>query len=231
MKTYYLNLESAKERREAMEAAFPMDELIRVGAVDGMDWAKKKSKGYFPEWKTVFRDAFVKDGILHTDSKIPPNHAACNLSHISALEAFLGTRDDWAIILEDDVLPSEIPPSKSLAEIVDPQKGCDMLYLMGPRDLPGTLTVDQHGVVTHAMTLAAYAVSRRAAKIIIKSATPMMYLLDGQIPPCCFMGLERWVDRFGLQNFASTEKIKACAYPDHGIVMPSVLAKKSQLGH
>jgi len=230
MKLFYINLKRATERRQAMEAAFKDDTLVRVEAVDGEDWTLPGLVHGFPKWNPRCRVDLVKDGILDAASTLPPSHVACNLSHKAALDVFLKTGDEVGVILEDDVEPVEELKGRIVTEAVHIPKGFDVYYLIDPKSVHGNLVV-KNSQVQRAMTLAAYAVTRHGAEVLRDAIIPMMYLADGQLPPCCYESMQRWVDRFSMQKFESKVKVKAGAFKVGGLVQHSKLARASQLGH
>lgn len=236
MIVYYINLEKAVERRESIERAFQLEELVRVDAIDGMVWASGVTNGH-PAWKPEVRSKSVEQGILAESSQLPPTHAACNLSHRMAWDLFLKTEDDWCVVLEDDVEPTS--PAAFLKTLGDSRiegaleipAGCGMFYLIDEDALPGRLSVLPSGQVARAQTLAAYALNRRTAQIFMEAIFPMVHLADFQLPICTFEDMQKWVPRFGLQDFASKQKVKACGLKTGGLVRHSIKAKESQLGH
>lgn len=231
MKTYYINLDRAKERREEMEKAFGNEDLVRVDAIDGLAW-ESSNQSRNPTWKPEVREKFIEQGILSEKSHLPPTHAACNLSHRMAWDLFLRTEDPWCIILEDDVEPTDVLKGCKIENILNHSNyRCGVFYLMDERSLMSWLKLGNDGRVKRALTLAAYVINRRAAEIFMEALIPMMYLADFQLPICAFDGLQKWVDRHGLKKFESKRKVRALGLKIDGLVRHSSHAKKSQLGH
>ena len=230
MKIYYINLECATDRREAIEKAFAQEDLVRIDAIDGMVWSDGKITKR-PEWKPEVRNKFVEQKILDSKSQLPPTHLACNLSHKMAWDVFLKTKDDWCIVIEDDVEPTDILKGSKIEDVLKVPSGCGMFYLADERSLNGRLRMEDSGRVKRALTLAAYAINRRTAEIFIESLTPMMHLADFQLPICTFDGMQKWVGRHGLQRFESKRKVLACGKKTDGLICHSTHAKKSQLGN
>ena len=230
MKIYFINLEQATERRDAIERAFAKEDLVRVDALDGMIWASG-AEGALPAWGQASREQFVEQGILAEHSMIPPTHMACNLSHKMAWELFLATDDEWCVVLEDDVEPTETLGKSKIEDVLEIPKGCGMFYLMDERSIPGRLRLRKNGQVERAMTLAAYALNRRTAEIFVNAVTPIVHLADAQLPIATFEGMQKWVGRQKLGRFESEKKVKACGMHTGGLIRHSLYANESQLGN
>lgn len=203
MIAYYINLDRSEDRREKMEISFENESLIRISAIDGMEWAIENefdNRG-FPVWDMLSREKFINDGILFDSSILPPTHVACNLSHRKAIQEFLNTEDEWAIIMEDDVEPS----GKLLREggiIVDhlviPDEA-DIFYLCGIRP-DRRVSLFEDGQIRKVRTLMGYCISRKAAELFLRSTVPMMWLSDHQFPLCCFNGLSDTIGKGKTRN-------------------------------
>jgi GR25 family glycosyltransferase involved in LPS biosynthesis len=102
MKTYYINLDAAPDRRDALESNFrqfaPPDwRLVRAAAVGADEVRERNLQG-----------------------RIRPSEIACLLSHRKAVAASL-TDDDHAYVVEDDALfgPSTFPELSRLTVLND----------------------------------------------------------------------------------------------------------------
>jgi GR25 family glycosyltransferase involved in LPS biosynthesis len=194
LKVYYINLDRSTDRRDAMESSFKNEDLIRISGVDGLEWAidgQVDSNG-FCVWDNDYRKDFIKSGLLSQDSLLPPTHVACNISHRNAIEAFLKTKDDWSIILEDDVEPNGVLLKKGgrIEDHLFIPKDADFYYLCGTRP-DRRLDVYRDGQVRKVRTLMGYCLSRKAADLFLKSTVPMLWLSDFQFPICCFDSMSR----------------------------------------
>lgn len=92
LQTYLINLDRAKERLVLMENEFLKSEIsfIRISAVDARNLDKKTyniSNKY--------------------DRNLVPGEIGCYLSHIRALEKFLNSENEFALIIEDDAILSD----------------------------------------------------------------------------------------------------------------------------
>jgi GR25 family glycosyltransferase involved in LPS biosynthesis len=189
MKVYYINLDRSEDRRKMMESSFCGQELLRISAIDGMEWAidgEFDDRG-FSVWKFECRDKLINEGILFENSILPPTHVACNLSHRKAIQEFLNTDDEWAIIMEDDVERSKVylKDGELIEKKVVIPSDADMFYLCGTRP-DRRIYVFDDGQVRKTRTLMGYCISRRGAELFLKSTIPMMWLSDYQFPVCCF---------------------------------------------
>lgn len=94
MRAYIINLDRAEDRRTFSERAFAGTKfnLCRIAAVDG-DILKVPVEGYSESLYRCFHGR-------------PTNlrHVGCYLSHVKAMEAFLATNDEHALIAEDDLV-------------------------------------------------------------------------------------------------------------------------------
>jgi len=219
---YYINLDRCRDRREAMESSF-FDDLIRVPAIDGFVWTTGEvdSNGKYC-WKKTVKDDFLKYKILPTSLKkcvgMSPMEVACNFSHIRALRTFLCTNNDYGIILEDDVEP--IKQGSLLDYIKFPLQG-DILYLCGPKHPGDRLRLYDDRQVKWARTLMGYVVSRKAAKLMIRAAFPMCYLMDTQIMVRLYKSLEQF-----KKNWVSPELEELDRFKAYGLLDPLIQHSK-----
>lgn len=177
LKIRCISLYRAKDRRYSILSKF--DNTIMLDAVDGMQWASGEYDEYGrPLWKTVPENVTLKS--INGFEMFPTTYA-CNLSHLKAMKDFLRSKDEWTIIIEDDV-----EPVGDLTEI-DVPDDADWFYLIGS-DHPGCrLSLYLDGQVQMPRTLAAYALSRRAAELAIMAMEGIHYYqTDWQIPIRCF---------------------------------------------
>lgn len=192
MIVYYINLDRSEDRRKMMESFFGSQNLIRISAIDGMDWAiedELDNRG-FPAWDIQSREKLIDDNILFDKSILPPTHVACNLSHRKAIQEFLNTGDEWAIIMEDDVEPSGklLRNGGKIEDHLVIPDGADVFYLCGIKP-DRRVSLFRDGQIRKVRTLMGYCISRKAAELFLSSTIPMMWLSDHQFPICCFNGL------------------------------------------
>lgn len=97
MKIYFISLEQDVQRREKLGKYFPKTypKMQWIKAVNGK---KLSAKGYFSYANLYFQ---------HHQKMMTPSEVGCTLSHVQALEAFLETNEDYALILEDDVIGND----------------------------------------------------------------------------------------------------------------------------
>ncbi len=94
MKIYLISLEQDIQRRAELAQRFPKTypNMQWIKAVNGK---KLLAKDYFFHAQQYFKNH---------QKIITPSEVGCALSHIQALEAFLETDDEYALILEDDII-------------------------------------------------------------------------------------------------------------------------------
>ncbi|CAM1370237.1 conserved hypothetical protein [Tenacibaculum litoreum] len=94
---YLVSLDEDIQRRETLEKSFPLyyPKIIKVSAVDGR---KITAKSYYNSIINTY----------HTTNKLlSPAELGCTLSHIKALKEFLESDNEYALILEDDVMGND----------------------------------------------------------------------------------------------------------------------------
>lgn len=158
MQLYYINLDHRTDRREAMECKLGALGLsaTRVPALTPADIAPALVNAH--------------TNLAHVEH-VRITELACSLSHHRALEAFLATDDEHALILEDDVLLSN-----AVTDLLKtPLSGFDILRLetyLDPQHFFTTEPVKLGAFVAHEIAsrcagAAAYIVNRRAAQAIL----------------------------------------------------------------
>ena len=174
MQAYLINLDRSPDRLSAMQAQFERLEMPweRICAFDG-NWIEAVD----PE--IVDQKAFRWRHHAH----LRKGEIGCYLSHIKALETFLGHRDQSvALILEDDVfLPHDLP------EVLDGLFKADdwdlvKLYATHPGGvIPRRDLTRDHRLVSLAFrhgSACAYVVNRTAATKLLAKLLPMTVPYD-----------------------------------------------------
>lgn len=170
---FVINLDRDVERMGALTANLRNLGLpfVRVPAVLGKE---------VPEWeKMVDRPLY---GARNRNAMPRAGEVGCYLSHLRAMEAFLGTPERWCVILEDDVevLPDCLPVLAAL----DAREDWDLVKLFcfhaGLPFRKRQLTSAHHLVVhlTRTTSSAAYALNHRAAAALLKSMRPISEQVD-----------------------------------------------------
>lgn len=182
-----INLDRSADRWEALsQAAARLGlSLTRVSAVDGKLTQEAKREA-------VDDAAFRR----HTGRLMLAGEYGCYRSHIKALNAFLATGDDIALIIEDDVeLSSALKDRVQAAFEAVPDADVIKFFnhrVVGFRKTSTSSRGDDIGRAIHGPlgSSACYAVSRRGAALLIKHLTVMRYPWDA--------ALERGWDHGGL---------------------------------
>ena len=102
---YWINLDRSTERRKRMLDVFKHSffdglQLHRISALDGKD--------------TTFLSTLKQIGNVELHGKISPLEYACTLSHIKAMQSFVQSGEEVAIICEDDVSMDLNPTKRQL---------------------------------------------------------------------------------------------------------------------
>lgn len=94
---YLVSLKADESRRVKLKERFIKyyDKFIHIEAVDGR---KMTVKEYFEKTREYY---------ISNRKMMSPAEFGCTLSHIKALETFLETDNEYALILEDDVIGSD----------------------------------------------------------------------------------------------------------------------------
>lgn len=174
--TYVINLDRDVQRLDAVTQNLNMLGLPfkRIQGIVGKE---------LPNWeKYVDLKAYAK----RNRRTIPRlGEIGCYLSHLKAMEAFLNANEPWCIILEDDaeVLPECLDVINGLAAYDD----WDMVKLFNfHHGLPfkkRSLGLNHNLVIhlTRTTSSAAYAINRRAAHKLLRSALPITEQIDHAI--------------------------------------------------
>lgn len=135
---------------------------------------------------------------------------ACALSHISCYKALLKSKDEWCLILEDDILFRQSESASKLVNVIDsiisviPQSECGKVVLLGhhltyDRNRDGVPSKRGHrALIKHSSACNnsqllsyfaerpsggyAYLINRRAAQVRIKDFKSVNYPIDYWVP-------------------------------------------------
>lgn len=97
MKIYYISLEKDYNRRDDLLKYFPKN-FSDMCWIKGVDGSKLSAQDYFN-----YTNKYLS---IH-NRIITPGELGCALSHLEALEDFIKTNEEYAIILEDDIVGSD----------------------------------------------------------------------------------------------------------------------------
>jgi glycosyl transferase family 25 len=176
---YLVSLPSDTERRENLRERLPesYDEFVHVEAINGRDLP---ARDYYE--KTV--------GFASKHGRpMTPAELGCTLSHLKALETFMDSSADRALILEDDILgtDTDIETIRALSHRLDDDDllicgGQDGLesrkYQYGePTAIPGVYEVCRFSY-RYVFRTCCYVVTRRSAQAIINYQNFMLSLAD-----------------------------------------------------
>jgi glycosyl transferase, family 25 len=170
---YLINLDRSVERLSSAERRFNAVGLP-IQRIDAID-AYKEDVSVYP----IDREAFQR---THGRKSIRPGEIGCYFSHLKAIRAFLASDKEFAIILEDDVLPQiELPAVlKELLALADEWDIVSLFHFHrgGPVVVRQAKEFSLAVHVAHISSAAAYLVSKNAAKKLIQHLEVMRACLD-----------------------------------------------------
>lgn len=176
---FLVSMKGDHARRERMSAAFPtLYPTMRL--VDAVDGRLLSAQDYF----RYASSAFVNHRRL-----LAPAEVGCSLSHIEALEQFLSTGAERAVILEDDVLGDDAGLSKALEDVrLIPNESVIILggqegmpsrkYIFGKPIIENRIFALPHYSTHHIFRTCCYGVTRFSADSIVTSQKASLKLAD-----------------------------------------------------
>lgn len=176
---FLVSMESDSARRERMSSAFPgfYPTMTLIEAVDGR---LLNAQDYF---------RFVSSAMQNHGRILAPAEVGCSLSHIKALERFLESGAERAVVLEDDVIGDD----RSLARAIEDVRTIpdeSLIILGGQEGMPsrkyifgkpvGTSHVFElpHYSSYHVLRTCCYGVTRQSAARIVASQKSSLKLAD-----------------------------------------------------
>jgi len=179
MLIYLVSLQDDVQRREELKKRFPKyyDSFKIIDAVDGR---KLSAKEYFQ--KTAH---YVKK----SNKMMSPSELGCSLSHMNALTDFLSTDEQFALILEDDIIGTDVDIdkiiniSKKLEKNALLHCGCQnglslVEYLYGKKVLEDDVWELSEFSYKYIMRTASYLVTKNSAKAILDYQQREIVLAD-----------------------------------------------------
>ncbi|MDO6811817.1 glycosyltransferase family 25 protein [Tenacibaculum soleae] len=176
---YLVSLDEDTQRRETLAKDFPLyyPNITRVSAVDGR---KITAKSYYNS---------IIDYYRRTNKVLSPAELGCTLSHIKALKLFLNSDNEFALILEDDVIGNDknIDDIFSLTTVVHPnsllicggQEGLNARkYQFGKKSKYEGLTEISMFSYRHVFRTCCYLVTKNSAKAIVDYQERNLTLAD-----------------------------------------------------
>lgn len=123
MNIYLVSLEQDYKRRALLKDRFPKNyqSFIHIQATYGKEL---KASDYFK---------YCSQHYEQNKRLMTPGEVGCTLSHMNALEAFLNTSDEYALMLEDDVIGSDTDITETL-KIISRENKFNGLFLLGGQE-------------------------------------------------------------------------------------------------
>ena len=216
MKVFYLNLTESADRRAYIEEMFSHEELVRITAVDGLQWSNGKvdEHGRY-QWDEQKLQKLIRHRIIHPLFKryydLHPRELGCSKSHEKAWGLLLASDEPSCVVLEDDVQPTGDATNYRFEDVLRVPDGIDLLYLFSPKHPGRRIRLWPDGRVRWVRSLMGYWLNRKAAKSMSGAAYPAVYQNDWQIP---------WRLLEPLRS-----QMKSSHYPDDWEELPSIEAR------
>jgi len=174
---YIVSLPSDDQRRAALEKQFKQHSQT-FHYIDAVDGRKIEANLYFHRILSFYDFA---------ERLMTPSEVGCALSHVKALNAFIESKEPYALILEDDIIGTDeqlqqlsklapiLPPSSVL--IAGGQDGIKSSRLLGKCYQDGMYKVANisHNYITRSCC---YIITREAAKKILNHHKDMLTIAD-----------------------------------------------------
>lgn len=121
MKTYLISIEENNSPRLLKTLSQPFFQNGELPVMKlGVKGGELNAKEYF------------ELGVKGRSKPLSPSMVGCTLSHLEALKAFLGTNDQYALILEDDaIIPDDITIEKLSTEVKKINNPLNTLFSIG----------------------------------------------------------------------------------------------------
>lgn len=148
---YLVSLKQDVERRRRLEERFSSS-YCKFKYVEAVDGRKLSAKTYFEKTQPFFK---LYNRIMS------PAELGCTLSHIKALEFFLASGEDFALILEDDIVGNDEDLCR-ISQLVKGLSGDSVLLCGGQTEL----AVKRHRYGKYLKDLGFYQVSRFSYKFV-----------------------------------------------------------------
>ncbi|MFV8572395.1 glycosyltransferase family 25 protein [Marinobacter sp. SBS5] len=176
---FLVSMKDDSERRERLEKSFP-DFYSTMTLVEAVDGRKLSAQDYF---------RYASSAMENHKRILAPAEVGCSLSHIKALELFLETGAERAVILEDDVIGNDRSLAASIDDLgVIPDNA--LIIFGGQEGLPsrkyilGKVAGRDHLYAlprysnAHILRTCCYGVTRSSAERILASQNESLKLAD-----------------------------------------------------
>lgn len=181
VQVYVVSLEKDIHRRKHLEEQFKdnYSQMNIVEAIDGRDFKPEKVKEYSQNYTKQYH------------KEMSPGEVGCVLSHIKALEQFIDSNEEYALIIEDDILGSDDDLDKlnnlNLSAIDDnaviicwaQNISARAKYVVGKKllDEPSLMSIPKV-LYSNIIGACCYVVTQESAKIIVNAHKECLRLAD-----------------------------------------------------
>ena len=199
VRIYVINLDQSRDRWERLcgQAVEHDLAITRIPGIDGRAISEKDRLDFHP-----------KPFIYHNGRKLLAGEYGCYRSHLLALEQFVASGDEMAIIMEDDIELNErlIPRAIAAMENINSARLVKLVNhrLVGFRPIYETTAKDTVGRCMHGPqgSAACYIVNRKAAKKLLVSLKPMLLPYDVALERGWSTGVETFATLKDLADFS-----------------------------
>lgn len=175
---YLVSLEKDVKRREELKIRFPKyyESFIYIPAIDGRELSAK-----------TYYNKIISYFILN-NKVLSPGELGASLSHINALENFMLSTANYALILEDDIIGNDSDIDTAMESIstlqqsdfllLGGQQGLNKRFQLGKENVKGNLSKVSSFSRKFVTRACCYVVSRETAKCILNHQAKHIELAD-----------------------------------------------------
>jgi len=193
-----INLERSDWRMEMMRQQFPLEDFVRIEGVDGRTWESDKLDDIQrPTFTPDGVSYLVDQGILSISSldrwPLIPCEVGCALGHRKAWEYVVENELEFAIICEDDIVPTPLCGANlqfGVEKLGGMPEDADVLFLTGADTQSYPMRTDENGRLLRGWCNYAYVITKKGAERAIRAQFPMYLPCDIQWWACAFEGYE-----------------------------------------
>lgn len=186
--TLLINLKRSEWRLRMMMEHFPNEDFIIIDGVDGRQWEDGRlNEMGRPEFSDIGIQYLIDSGILGKDSRerwpLIPCEVGCALGHRAAWEYVVKNELEFAIICEDDIVPSKAYRgnfSLSIENAGGIPEDADVMFLTGEDTAQYPMRTDELGRLLRGWCNYAYVITGIGAEKAIRAQFPMYLPCDVQ---------------------------------------------------
>jgi len=221
-KILVINLQRSKKRKAFVKNVFKNDNLFFIEGVDGRVWEDSgRTDLLYPVLSyEAFQYLVHKDVLISNYDmamQLMPCEIGCALGHYEAWKYIIDNKLEFAIVLEDDIMPTNrIGYSlKHTIEHMDMPQDMDVMFLHGEDTPVSGIRLDDKNRVIKGFCNYGYIITYTGAKRAIEAQFPMIAPVDRQWWQRAFTGFDA-----GLKNMDKLSKTGYAYAQKKGLVQP-----------